>query len=188
MDRTPITAANVDLITKGIAAKLADAIDALDGAATIVGLTASAAELNFNDTAVAGTSVASKTLVLGAAKNTDTLAVALVSVGAAGIETGITAHAGGTQAAALALDATKSFHNVTVSGTDADSVKLPAATGSGDIHWVKNSDAGQTVQVYGSGTDTIDAVATATGVVVGVGKSRMFIDGAAGLWQSIYGA
>lgn len=43
---------------------------------TITGLTASAAELNFNDTAVAGTAVASKTLVLGADKNVDTLAIA----------------------------------------------------------------------------------------------------------------
>ncbi len=39
-------------------------------------LTATAAELNFNDTAVAGTAVASKTLVLGADKNIDTLAIA----------------------------------------------------------------------------------------------------------------
>lgn len=42
---------------------------------TITGLTASAAELNFNDTAVAGTAVASKTLVLGTGKNVDTLSV-----------------------------------------------------------------------------------------------------------------
>lgn len=155
---------------------------------TITGLTATAAELNFNNTSVAGTSVASKTLVLGANKNTDTLKVALVSLGTAGIEDAITAHAGGTQAAALALSATKSVHNVTVVGSAADSVKLPAATGSGDIHWVKNSAAANSLQLYGAGTDTIDAVATATGVAVAAGKSRICVDTAAGLWQSILGA
>jgi len=42
---------------------------------TITGLTASAAELNFNDTALVGTAVASKTAVLGANKNLDTLSI-----------------------------------------------------------------------------------------------------------------
>lgn len=188
MNRQPINAGNFDPAVKSALEKVADAIDALDGAATIVGLTSSAAELNFNDTAVAGIAVASKTLVLGATKNVDTIGVNLLSVGAAGIETGITAHAGGTQAAALALSATASVHNVTVVGSAADSIKLPAATGSGNIHWVKNSAAANSLQLYGTGTDTIDAVATATGVAVAAGKSRMVVDTAAGLWQSIYGA
>jgi len=43
------------------------------GATAGTSVTATAAELNFNDTAVAGTAVASKTLVLGATKNVDTL-------------------------------------------------------------------------------------------------------------------
>ena len=42
---------------------------------TITGLTASATELNFNDTSLAGTAVASKTLVLGSGKNVDTLSI-----------------------------------------------------------------------------------------------------------------
>lgn len=42
---------------------------------TIAGLTSSAAELNFNDGSLAGTAVASKTLVLGSTKNVDTLDV-----------------------------------------------------------------------------------------------------------------
>lgn len=188
MNRLPITAANVDLITKGIAHKLADEIDRIDGAATIVGLTATAAELNVLHSVTAGVAAASSGLVLGASKNVDTLAVALLSVGAAGIETGITAHAGGTQAAALALSATASVHNVTVVGSAADSVKLPAATGSGSIHWIKNSAAANSLQLYGAGTDTIDAVATATGVAVAAGKSRAVVDIAAGLWESLLGA
>lgn len=155
---------------------------------TITGLTATAAELNKNAGVTGGTVTASKTVVVGAAKDVDTLKVALTSVGAGGIEDAITAHVGGTQAAAFALSVSKSVHNVTVVGSAADSVKLPAATGSGDIHWVKNSAAANSLQLYGSGTDTIDAVATATGVAVAAGKSRICVDTAAGLWQSILGA
>lgn len=59
---------------------------------TVTGLTASAAELNFNDTAVAGTSVASKTLVLGTSKNTDILGLPVsgLKIGAAGAEVAVT--------------------------------------------------------------------------------------------------
>ena len=42
---------------------------------TISGLTASAAELNFNDSSLAGTAAASKSLVLGSSKNVDTLSI-----------------------------------------------------------------------------------------------------------------
>jgi hypothetical protein len=113
---------------------------------------------------------------------------ALTSLSSGGIETGITAAAGGTQAGALALSPTKSFHEVTVVATAANSVKLPLATGSGNIHYVKNSAAVNSLQVYGSGTDTIDGVATATGVAVAAGKTRQFTDTAAGKWQSLLGA
>lgn len=62
---------------------------------TITGLTASAAELNLNDGAVAGTSVASKTLALGASKNTDELGLPVsgLKIGAAGAEVAVTATA-----------------------------------------------------------------------------------------------
>lgn len=58
------------------------------------GVTASAAELNLNDGAVAGTSVASKTLALGANKNTDILALPVsgLKIGA-GAGTAVTASA-----------------------------------------------------------------------------------------------
>jgi len=103
-------------------------------------------------------------------------------------ETGLTAHAGGTQAAALALSATKSFHNVTTVGTAADSIVLPASTGGGAIHWIKNSAAANSLQLFGLSADTIDGVAAATGVAVGAGKSRIVIDAVSGAWQSILGA
>lgn len=105
-----------------------------------------------------------------------------------GIETGLTAHAGGTQAAALALSATKSIHNITTVGTAADSVVLPASTGGGAVHWVKNSAAANSLQLFGLSADTIDGVTAATGVAVAAGKSRICLDFAAGTWLSILGA
>jgi hypothetical protein len=188
VNREIITAANIDITTKGVLGSLADNIDAINGAAVIAGVTATAAELNVLAGVTPGTTKASSGLVVGASKNVDTLAVALVSVGSAGVETPITAHAGGTQAAAFALSATKSVHEVTVVGSANDSVSLPAATGSGDIHWIKNSAAANSLQLYGAGTDTIDGVATATGVAILAGKSRMVVDTAGGKWQSLLGA
>lgn len=160
-----------------------------DIAAPLAALAAlSAAELAVLDAVTPGTAAASKAVVLSASKQVDTVGINLLSVGAAGVETGITAHAGGTQAAALALSATKSVHDVTTVGSAADSVKLPLATGSGNIHWVKNSAAANSLQLYGDGTDTIDGVATATGVAIAAGKSRVVVDIAAGLWVSLLGA
>lgn len=103
-----------------------------------------------------------------------------------GIEDTLTAHAGGTQAAALALSATKSIHRVSVCATNADSVKLPAAV-LGQVHWVINSGAAS-LQVFGSGTDTIDDVATATGVAIATLKSAMFVCVSAGKWYRNQGA
>lgn len=158
------------------------------GAGAGTAMDCTAAELNKNNGVTAGTAAASKTAVLGAAKNLDTLAVALCSVGAAGIETGLTAHAGGGQASAQALSASASFHEVTTVGSGNDSVKLPAATGSGNIHIIKNSAAANSLQVFGQSTETIDGVTSATGVAIAAGKARWFIDSAAGKWQSLLGA
>ena len=62
-----------------------------------------------------------------------------------GAITGLTAYAGGGQANALQL--TEKFNNVTISGTNLDSVKLPAAL-VGKKVYVLNSDAAQTIAVY----------------------------------------
>lgn len=151
-------------------------------------VTASADELNVLDGVTAGTVTASKGVVVGASKDVDTLAVALFSFGAAGVEDTITAFAGGGQASATALSATKSVHNITTVASGNDSVKLPAATGSGNVHWVKNSAAANSAQLFGAATETIDGVASATGVAVAAGKSRIVVDIAAGKWISILGA
>jgi hypothetical protein len=103
------------------------------------------------------------------------------------VENTITATAGGVQATAILLDATKSVHNVTTVATAADAVRLPLATGSGVQHLVNNSGSAS-MKVYGSGIDTIDAVATATGVNIGAGKVRLFVDITTGKWISLLGA
>ena len=155
------------------------------GAGTAV--SASAAELNVNTGVTAGAVTASKTVVAGAAKNLDTLSVALPGFGAAGVEAAITAHAGGTQAAAQALSASKSVHLIATCATAADSVILPAATGTGTIHIIHN-DGVASCQLYAALTETIDNIASATGVAIAAGKTSMVVDVWAGSWISLKGS
>lgn len=125
-----------------------------------------------------------KTLTIDAAQAMSVLGIFKLG----GVETGLTAHSGGTQAAALPLSATKSVHNVTTVGAGNDSVVLPASTGGGALHWIKNSAAANSLQLYGLSADTIDGVTASTGVAVAAGKSRLVVDAAAGAWQSLLGA
>lgn len=100
------------------------------------------------------------------------------------VQNTITAHAGGTQAAAFALTAI--INRVSVCATSGDSVRLPVSQ-AGMIVVVIN-DGAALCQVYGAGTDTIDAVATATGVPVTNATRALFFCVVAGLWQSMGGA
>lgn len=99
-----------------------------------------------------------------------------------GVEDTLTAHAGGTQAAALALSATKNYHRISVCATAGDSVLLPPAT-VGQSHFVRN-DGAASCQVYGTSPDTIDGVATATGVAVPAGVGRWFVCTTAAKWYT----
>lgn len=92
----------------------------------------------------------------------------------------LTAHAGGTQALALAL--TKEINRVTTVAAPADSVKLPPAA-AGLTIMVINSGANP-MQVFGAGTDTIDDVATATGVSQMVGSVAIYVCSVAGKWYT----
>lgn len=74
----------------------------------------------------------------------------------------LTAHAGGNQTSALLL--ISAINRVTTVASPGDSVKLPLATG-GQVVAIIN-DTSTSLQAYGSGTDTINDVATATGVAV----------------------
>lgn len=93
---------------------------------------------------------------------------------------GLTAHAGGTQAAALAL--TSSLNRITTVATAADSVKLPASA-AGLAITVINSGA-NVMQIFGAGTDTINGVATATGVPQQPNSVVRYVSAVAGLWQA----
>lgn len=130
----------------------------------------------FNVTASSGNTTVAGTL--GVTGNLTGSAVLLM----AGIETGLTAHAGGTQGAALALSASKSVHVVTTVGSANDSVVLPAATGSGAVHYVSNQAAANSMQLFGLASDTINAVASGTGVAVTTKKTAICVDYAAGVW------
>ena len=109
-----------------------------------------------------------------------TVAGAQAVLASEGAESGLTAHAGGTQAAALALSAEATIHQVATVASAADSVKLPAAN-AGEIHVLINSGANP-MQVFGSGTDTINGVATATGISQMQNSVVIYHCYAAGLW------
>src|SRR5258708_9836182 len=97
------------------------------------------------------------------------------------LETGITALAGGGQTGATALTAEVSRVDTVASGNDSVSLrKITLATpfeakpgGLGFIMFVRNNGA-NSMQVFGATPDTINAVATGTGVAVGSGKSAIF--------------
>lgn len=105
----------------------------------------------------------------------------VASLPTASYSNALTAHAGGTQAAALLLPS--AINNVTTVASAADSVKLPASAAGLNII-VVNSAATNAMQVYGSGTDTINGVATATGVSQAAGTVVTYVCTAAGSWFS----
>jgi hypothetical protein len=102
------------------------------------------------------------------------------------VENGLTAHAGGGQANALQLSITATSHRVSTVASGADSVKLPAAV-PGLIQYVFNSGA-NAMQVFGQSTETINDVASGTGVSVPAAKGAMFVCIATGAWYMVLGA
>lgn len=103
-----------------------------------------------------------------------------------GVEDSLTAHAGGTQAAALALSATKDYHRISTCATAGDSISLPAAT-VGHAHFVRN-DGAASCQVFGASTETINGIATATGIALPKGLGAWFVCTTAGAWTTGLGA
>lgn len=101
---------------------------------------------------------------------------------AASFEDSITALAGGAQPT---TPLSAQLSRVTVVATANDSVALPKITNRqrgdanlgalGQIVVVRNDDAADSLQVFGMTPDTINSVATATGVAVAAGKTAMFI-------------
>ena len=99
--------------------------------------------------------------------------------------TTITAYAGGGQTSATQL--TAGINHVTVVATAADSVKLPKST-LGAVCIVTNGAASNSMQVFGYGTDTINDVATATGVAQAAGKTALYVCPVVGKWYRILSA
>jgi hypothetical protein len=94
---------------------------------------------------------------------------------------GLTAHSGGGQALATAIPAL--LNRFTTVATAADSAVLPASQGiTGASITVINAGAAS-MQVYGSGTDTINGVAYGTGVALPAGKTASFFTTVAGAWH-----
>ena len=104
-------------------------------------------------------------------------------------ENGITATAGGGKTSARLLKAT--INQVSVCATGNDSLKLPANPQPGNVVFIAN-DGAAAAQVYGSNNDTIDAVATATGVALTNATRAFFLctgsSGGIATWVSQAGA
>lgn len=92
---------------------------------------------------------------------------------------GLTAFAGGGQGGALQL--TSQVSRIATVATAGDSVKLPPALiGS----WVVVVNKGANpMQVFGAGTDTINGIATATGISQGINTNAMYVCTVAGNWE-----
>jgi hypothetical protein len=99
-------------------------------------------------------------------------------------EDGITARAGGGKA--LARPLTKSLNRISVCATGADSVLLPKAI-AGSVLFLVNSGAAAT-QVFGKDLDTINGVATGTGVSQGIGLTAAYVCLTSGAWFRILSA
>lgn len=100
-------------------------------------------------------------------------------------EDGITAKVGGGQSGARAL--VQRINVVTGVASAADSVKLiPALPGKWQL--VTNAHASNSMQVFGQGTDTINGVATGTGVAQANGVSALYYCATLGAWFRILSA
>lgn len=108
----------------------------------------------------------------------------MLAGGSSTVEDSITAFAGGGQGDAYQL--ASQFNEVATVATIADSVKLPASVAGMSVFIVNN--AANSMQVFGAGTDTINGVATATGVAQAGGKSAIYFCPEAGTWFRVLSA
>lgn len=95
-------------------------------------------------------------------------------------QTGITATASGVQSTAFLL--TTRVNNVTTVASAADAIKLQANP-LGKVIWVMNNGA-NSMQVFGSNTDTINAIATATGIAHPAGALVAYVGITATGWEA----
>lgn len=161
-NRTLIRAAQIDITTKSVFEKLADALDVLYGSVT------------------PGTAAASSALVTDASNNLAGLNnLTLNGVLTSSSTDTITAHAGGGQALATAL--TTTFNRVTTVTTAGDSVVLPAAARGLTV--VVYNDGANPLAVFPAGTDSINDLAASAAMTQLVNSVFTFACSSAGLWQ-----
>lgn len=105
-----------------------------------------------------------------------------------GVQTGLTALAGGGASGATAI--TGAYATVTVVASDNDSAILPADMPQGARIVVANLDAAQDVKVFPNTGGTINGAAANTGLAVGQQQTAEFIQiGTNGLtWIAMLGA
>lgn len=96
---------------------------------------------------------------------------------------GLTAHAGGTKAAALQIPAAAALVEFETVATNGDSALLPQALAGTEVK-VANSGAA-TMALYGRGTDTINDAATATNYDLATNVSATFFCAKDGQWKAI---
>lgn len=126
-----------------------------------------------------GTVTASKAVVVDSSSNiTGFNNITMTGLLTESAADALTAHAGGGQGSALAL--TKEVNRITTVATAGDSVKLPASAAGLSIILI-NSGA-NSMQVYGNGTDTINGVASATGVAQMNNSIVLYSCSVAGSW------
>ena len=94
----------------------------------------------------------------------------------------ITAYAGGGQTNAVAL--TASFNRVTTVATAADSVKLPTAVAGAQV-FVFNKAATNSMNVFPSTGDAINALSANTAYALAVTKGAIFTCVVTGTWDTI---
>lgn len=112
------------------------------------------------------------TLISGSGVVSDLTAATLTATRfSVGVNGDATARAGGGQASATQLS--PGFTVVATVATGADSVKLPAGS-VGLTAIVRNSGA-NSMQVFGNGTDTINGVATGTGVAQAANTTAVYV-------------
>jgi hypothetical protein len=94
-------------------------------------------------------------------------------------ETGLTAHSGGGQTSAKQVSSTTIMHVVSTVAAGNDSIKLPTVgvggVGLGTLVIISNQAAANSAQIYGAGTDTINGVATGTGVALAAGNTGFYV-------------
>lgn len=100
----------------------------------------------------------------------------------ASVAAGLTAHSGGGQGSALAL--TKDLNQVSTSGADTDSVKMPVAL-PGMFKLVANDDSAQNIVIFPATGETIDGAGANAGVVLGEGGRALFVCLVAGNWTTM---